>query len=165
MKGKNALMNTVPATPATSVFISPISPGRTSWQASSTGRNRFPTEKVKGILKVAPAVQRSVLLCNLQNNSPLPPARRRRRIVMLASERPKPRGELGLGWREGNPQSPARSQICSFLNQDCLHPTRPCSGRYSKASTSSQWFPKRPCMVPPEGLACSLVERALLCFS
>lgn len=50
---------------------------------------------------------------------------------------------LGLGRRWGDSWSP--SQICSFLIQDYLHhPTRPCSGRCSEVSASSQWFPRRP---------------------
>lgn len=150
-------MNTVPTTQATSVFISPISPRRTSRQASSTGWNRFLTEKVKGILTMTQAVQ-SLSCCVIYRT--ILPFPQYAGDILLCSLQKGPNQELGLGWKGGNSQSPARSQICSFLSQDCLHPTRHCSGRYWKASTSSQWFSKRPCTVHPEGLA--LGDQALI---
>ena len=75
-------MNTVSTTHATSVFISHFSHREKSRQASSTGWNRFPTEKVKRILKVA--VQS--LSCGVIYRTITPsPVRRRAGDVLLSS--------------------------------------------------------------------------------
>lgn len=83
------------------------------------------------------------MLNNLQKHLPL--FLWTQESVMLASERQKPNPG-----RTNSPQSwsSARSQICSFLSQDCLHPTRPRSGRCSELSTSAQRFPQKALRAP-----------------